>query len=201
MSRPSLLLRVLPVGVGLFVAIADPALRGANPCERFGQPKEVTRGTEAVVVGTPYVVPDLRLRFSGLGNGEPVTPEVVRVFYIWSEVRDGEWGQGIERVNCTSAGDELIIPSYTVRPRSWQTYWYSFLPWKKPRFEQIEVDIDDGKCSSRAIIWRSEIGRYRGKTLHVKLTCAGLPEYWLEAPDGTIERVSRDNGAPYDEQE
>ena len=24
---------------------------------------------------------------------------------------------------------------------------------------------------------------------------------WLEAPDGTIERMSRDNRAPYDEQE
>jgi len=198
--KPSLLLHALSASLALLATVASPILHGANPCERFGKEKEGTERTEAAVVGTPFVVPDLRLRFSDLGTGEPVTPEVVRVFYIWGVDRDGEWGDDYEIFDCYSQGSQLVIPSYTVRPRSGDRYWYSFLPWKKPRFEQIEVDIDSGKCRRRSIIWRSEMGRYRGKTMHVKLTCAGLPHYWLEAPDGTIERMSRDNGAPYDEQ-
>ena len=107
-------------------------------------------------------MPALRLRFSDLETGAAITPKLVRVFYMWWAymLRGGEWQTNYEIFDCYPLGDELVIPSYEVRPRSWDRYRFSFLPWNKPSFSNIEVDVDTGTISRRIIIQRRYMKRF-----------------------------------------
>lgn len=174
---------------------------GGDPCARLGDEKEVTHG-KPLVVGKPYVVPDLRLRFSDLETGEPVTPNKIRLFYIWWAymTQDGEWNTNQELFDCDPQGSEFVIPSYEVRPRSWEHYPFSFLPWRKPILLEVEVRVfaGYGYGPRSLIIKRRYLKRFRGKTLHMKIPKLKAPstlfEYWLEEPDGSVLRVKRTMG-------
>ena len=179
-----------------------PSAFGTNRCEPLGGEKEVTRG-KPLVVGKPYVVPNLHLRFSDLQTGDPVMPKKVRVFYTWWAymMQDGVWNTNNEIIDCYPKGGEFVIPSYEVRPRSWKRYRNSFLPWRKPSFFEAEVRVYADYMGQSIIIKRRNMKRFRGKTLHVKIpkpkSTSILFEYWLEEPDGSNSRVERRNGGPY----
>ena len=84
---------------------------GQEPCPKIGFSYEAERQRNAVLFGSPYRVPELRFRFLDLATGKATTPSLVKLFYIWDEIRGGELDEGIERFDCYPPGHEYTIPA------------------------------------------------------------------------------------------
>ncbi len=178
--------------VSAFTASAQ--ITGEGPCPNFGHSYVDERQRRAVLFGPEYQVPALRFRFVDLETGLPARPSLMRLFYTWDELKGGQWDGGIERFHCKPESNEFTVPAYTVKPWSSERHWNSSLPWMKPKFERLEVAIHrEGLCDRTLLLYRGQMSRVRDSTLIVKLTCAGLPEVWIEAEDGSLTKVSRDS--------
>ena len=163
-------------------------------CKRAGESTEATKG-ETLVKGKSYVVPELRLRFSDLKTGDGITPKKVGLGYVW---KDPVMLLESEDFNCYPGGETFVIPSFKVRPRTWEQYRGSSLPWNKPKFVWFQMAFYDDRMKGPALLQipRHDIKQFRDKTLHVKIPLdelphkmLGLTEFWLEASDGSMSRV------------
>ena len=101
-----------PCGIVFLLIFATvPLALGTNLCEPWGQEYEVTMG-KPLVMGKPYVVPDLHLKFSYLESRGPVTPKQIRIFYIWWAYmdQDGRWRTHDDMYDCYPQNSQFVNP-------------------------------------------------------------------------------------------
>lgn len=147
-------------------------------CSMFGS-VEAQRG-KPLLVGPKFQAPDLRFRFTNLGNRSENLPKVVRIFYIWNwleypypEHSWGYWNEESDIIDCTNSNIETVIPAYHVVPKG----WYSGKFARTPQFDHIEVAFDIKDCSPRILFSKKEIAKFRTATAEVSLSCGVVAKY------------------------
>ena len=129
----------------------------AQKCELVGRDDDTLNGRlgKPVIFGAAYEVPALVWRFLS-----PTAPESVEARYQWVWIQYpypehpfGAWESGEETLACSEPKLEIVVPSHTVRPRGWYSGTHTSLPWKKPKFDQVEFVITwDRNCQQRLML-------------------------------------------------
>jgi len=151
---------------------------GESTCT-LSQSIDSTKGAP-LIYGDPYQVPSLELRFVEKATSKPITPKAVHIHYYWQWLEypypEHEWGAGVdaeELVNCMlKSGNTLTVHELLVRPRGWYDGKYVRFPWpKKPRFDRLEIVIDQGGGDfPRLIVHRGDLGKYRMSVATVEIS-------------------------------
>lgn len=131
-----------------------------------------------VIFGAAYEVPALVWRFLS-----PTAPESVEARYQWVWIQYpypehpfGAWESGEETLACSEPKLEIVVPSHTVRPRGWYSGTHTSLPWKKPKFDQVEFVITwDRNCQQRLMLDSKVLAKFRDHDAVLKRSC-GAPE-------------------------
>jgi len=174
------------------VAVAGLA-EGQEMCSKYAS-LDGSRG-KPVIVGKPYEVPELKLRFLSAMTGKPVSPDAVNVHYYsqWlmvpaPENSSGAWSDVDDWVRCVPGGQtEITVPRFTVNPRGWYDGKYLKFPYtltgsKQPRFDRIEIVVEVDRSAPRLIIQEADLKQYRGAIAVVRLPSAGRAKVQFEKP-------------------
>ncbi len=198
------LVRYLATAVSMLAPGIGPQASGASPCEwvNWDPTPVVLQGAEGPVKGTPYVAPDLNLRFSDANTRSRVTPKLVEVTFSWSEPRGFRGTRSFhELLKCRPRAGELTIPGFEIMSRSWQVDWgwFESLFARNPYYVDVRITTFGESGTHTMTIRGRHLDRFRGEILHVKITESGDFEYWREAANGGAIRSDPKGGGRYRE--
>ncbi|MFN7542624.1 MAG: hypothetical protein ACK5TN_07515 [Acidobacteriota bacterium] len=149
-------------------------------CELVGKDDDTLnrRLGKPVIFGPAFEVPALAWRFQS-----PTAPASIEARYQWLWIQYpypqhafGAWESGEETIACAEPSLEMVVPSHTVRPRGWYSGTHTSLPWKKPKFDQVEfVIMWDRNCQQRLMLSPKVLAKFRDHEAVLKRSC-GAPE-------------------------
>jgi hypothetical protein len=172
LARMRLSLRVIVICVFVCAsAVLTAAEQSAETSKKHAACGEVedapSREKPAVVYGTAYVIPNLRLRILDTRTGVVASAREVIVRYVWrwfeypyQEHPLGVWSDAYVLRKCATDEQGFVeVSEFTVTPRGW--YKGKLLLWRKPVFTHLDVSVHLEKHISHVRIDKSEIERYR----------------------------------------
>lgn len=129
-----------------------------------------------VIFGQSISIPSMVLHFDAQDGS---TPQSVELRYQWQWIQYpypehswGAWVTSSETVECNSPGANLTVPARTVAPRGWYKGKYTALPWRKPKFQQIEMVVAwEANCSQRVMLDDQLLKKFQNSDAVLKKSC------------------------------
>lgn len=121
---------------------------------------------EPVIFGKSAFIPSMAWHFESKDQSYPQSVEFRYqwqwIQYPYPEHAWGAWVTSSETVKCISSGENLTVPPHTVKPRGWYEGKHTFLPWRKPKFIQVEMVVNwELNCTQRVMLDNKLLNKFK----------------------------------------